>query len=103
MLSITAAGVAVTLTTAHRVLFAELFWTPSLLLQAEDRAHRIGQTEDVKVKYLLLRGGLDDVLWELARRKFRALGEFVEGKEVRDGGWGRSREGKDVERVGDEG
>ena len=61
LLSITAAGVAVTLTSASRVLFAELFWTPSLLIQAEDRAHRIGQTDAVKVKYLILQGGLDEV------------------------------------------
>jgi len=80
LLSITAAGVAVTLTAASRVLFAELFWTPAMLMQAEDRCHRIGQLATVKAKYLIARNTLDDVLWQLADQKIRSLGEFVEGK-----------------------
>jgi SWI/SNF-related matrix-associated actin-dependent regulator 1 of chromatin subfamily A len=60
LLGITAAGVAVTLTASSTVWFAELFWTPALMIQAEDRAHRIGQTSQVQCLYVVAKGTLDE-------------------------------------------
>ncbi len=57
--NIQAAGVGITLTAAHHVVFAELTFTPALLSQAEDRCHRIGQSESVSVQHLVLEGSLD--------------------------------------------
>ena len=51
LLSITAASTGLTLTSAQLVLFAELFWNPGILTQAEDRANRIGQTDSVTIRY----------------------------------------------------
>jgi len=81
VLGITAAGVAVTLTASSTVWFAELFWTPALMIQAEDRCHRIGQNATVKCLYFVATGTLDVLLWDLLEKKFQDLGEFVEGKE----------------------
>ena len=80
VLSITAAGVAITLTAASRAVFAELFWTPAALLQAEDRCHRIGQTAEVQVDYIVAQNSVDDVLWPLVQEKMKVIGEMVEGK-----------------------
>ncbi|EPZ31538.1 P-loop containing nucleoside triphosphate hydrolase domain-containing protein [Rozella allomycis CSF55] len=63
LLSITAASVGLTLTSATTVVFAELYWNPGVLVQAEDRARRIGQKDSVNVHYLLAKGTLDDIFW----------------------------------------
>jgi len=73
LLSITAASTGLTLTSAQLVLFAELFWNPGILTQAEDRAHRIGQTDSVIVRYLVATGTADDHLWTLISQKLDVL------------------------------
>ena len=57
--SIMAAGLGITLTAASHVVFAELDWTPGKVTQAEDRCHRIGQTDNVLVQHLVFDGSLD--------------------------------------------
>lgn len=57
--SILAAGTGITLTASHHVLFAELDWVPANVTQAEDRCHRISQTQPVIVKHLILNNSLD--------------------------------------------
>ncbi|CAG7838280.1 unnamed protein product [Allacma fusca] len=73
VLSITAANAGITLTAASLVLFAELFWNPGILTQAEDRVHRIGQQDCVMVQYLLAKGTADDEIWRLVADKLDVL------------------------------
>jgi len=63
--SIKAAGVGLTLTAASHVVFAELDWTPANMTQAEDRCHRIGQTDSVTVQHLVVNGSLDARMAEI--------------------------------------
>lgn len=67
--NVTPSHQGLTLTAAHHVVFAELHYTPGVIIQAEDRAHRIGQTLPVNVHYLIARGTVDEILWGMIRRK----------------------------------
>nr|XP_025609263.1 helicase SWR1 isoform X4 [Arachis hypogaea] len=49
VLSIKAGGVGLTLTAASTVIFTEQSWTPGDLIQAKDRAYRIGQVSSVNI------------------------------------------------------
>ncbi|XP_041056971.1 DNA annealing helicase and endonuclease ZRANB3 isoform X1 [Carcharodon carcharias] len=69
ILSIKAAGQGLTFTAATHVVFAELYWDPGHLLQAEDRAHRIGQCSSVHIHYLIAKGTLDSLMWSMLKRK----------------------------------
>ena len=72
---ITSAGVGLTLHgdgLNHRVVIAQLPWTPAELRQAEDRLHRIGQTHDVTVDVALCH---IDNLWTIDERLWGVLEE----------------------------
>jgi len=73
ILNILAGGVGITLTKAHTEVFAELDWTPANIAQAEARCHRIGQTEDVNVVFLLAKDSLDSHIFKVIERKMRVL------------------------------
>ncbi|XP_072436174.1 SWI/SNF-related matrix-associated actin-dependent regulator of chromatin subfamily A-like protein 1 isoform X3 [Chiloscyllium punctatum] len=75
VLSITAANMGLTLSSADLVIIAELFWNPGILFQAEDRVHRIGQSNCVDIHYLVARGTADDYLWPIIQEKVKVLGQ----------------------------
>ncbi|XP_076821185.1 SWI/SNF-related matrix-associated actin-dependent regulator of chromatin subfamily A-like protein 1 isoform X1 [Clavelina lepadiformis] len=73
LLSITAANMGITLHSASLVVFAELFWNPGILVQAEDRCYRIGQRDVVNIHYLVAKGTADDYIWEMIKKKLDVL------------------------------
>ncbi|XP_065100649.1 DNA annealing helicase and endonuclease ZRANB3 [Paramisgurnus dabryanus] len=80
ILSIQAAGQGLTFTAASHVVFAELYWNPGHIKQAEDRAHRIGQTIAVHIHYLIAKGTFDTVMWAMLNRKETVTGSALNGK-----------------------
>ncbi|XP_028662380.2 DNA annealing helicase and endonuclease ZRANB3 [Erpetoichthys calabaricus] len=80
ILSIQAAGQGLTFTAATHVVFAELYWNPGHIKQAEDRAHRIGQTSSVHIHYLIAKGTFDTVMWAMLNRKEGVTGNTLNGK-----------------------
>ncbi|CAJ0949171.1 unnamed protein product [Ranitomeya imitator] len=68
-------NMGLTLSSADLVVFAELFWNPGVLIQAEDRVHRIGQTSSVNIHYLVAKGTADDYLWPMIQEKIKVLGQ----------------------------
>ncbi len=67
--SIKAAGVGLTLTAASNVAFVEFPWTYADCCQCEDRAHRIGQKDNVNCYYLIGRRTIDPVLYNIIHVK----------------------------------
>ncbi|NXG30272.1 ZRAB3 endonuclease, partial [Dromaius novaehollandiae] len=80
ILSIQAAGQGLTFTAATHVVFAELYWDPGHIKQAEDRAHRIGQCSSVNIHFLIAKGTLDPLMWAMLNRKAKVTGSTLNGK-----------------------
>lgn len=82
--SMRVAGLGLTLTAAHHVVFAELDWTPSVLTQCEDRCHRIGQEHNLLIQHLVVQGSMDSFMAKkvIAKQKSirKALDEPVEAR-----------------------
>jgi SWI/SNF-related matrix-associated actin-dependent regulator 1 of chromatin subfamily A len=78
---IEAAGVGITLTSAADVAFVELLYTPDDLFQAEDRVHRIGQTKQVTIYYLVAADTIEEDVIEILDRKTKTISQIVEGEE----------------------
>jgi SWI/SNF-related matrix-associated actin-dependent regulator 1 of chromatin subfamily A len=80
VLSIAAAGTGLTITACSTVVFAELYYVPGSLLQAEDRTHRIGQTQPVDVRYLCGTHTLDDHVYNMVSKKLRTTDACLDGR-----------------------
>ena len=62
-------GTGLTLTASSRVAFIEFPWTYSDCEQAEDRAHRNGQKNNVNCYYFLGNGTLDEYMYKIIQTK----------------------------------
>jgi SNF2 family DNA or RNA helicase len=69
LLSTKAGGLGINLTKADYVIFHDLDMNPEADRQAEDRAHRIGQTRPVTVIKLYTEGTVDHSIFDMGTRK----------------------------------
>ena len=69
MLSTRAGGMGLNLQTADTVIIFDSDWNPQMDAQAEDRAHRIGQTRRVKVFTLVCDGTIEEDILRKANEK----------------------------------
>ena len=76
--TIRAAGVGITLTAASNVIFGELDWVPGNITQSEDRCHRIGQTDTVFVRHLVLEGSLDERMAQIIVEKQEVIDKALD-------------------------
>jgi SWI/SNF-related matrix-associated actin-dependent regulator 1 of chromatin subfamily A len=76
--NIQAAGVGITLTAAHEVVFAECSWRPDENAQAAMRCHRIGQTEKVRVRIFSCAGSVDERVQMMLTTKLRELSKIID-------------------------
>ena len=82
--SLKAAREGHTLTKASDVLFVELGWTPGEHSQAEDRCHRIGQSDNVTAWYLLGDGTIDTTMYDLIESKRAVVDAAANGGDFDD-------------------
>lgn len=71
LFSLCATSTGLNLQFCTRILCTELTFHSGHHKQAEARIHRIGQTKEVHITYLLLKGSSDDILWRCLNKKFQ--------------------------------
>jgi hypothetical protein len=68
------------MTAATNVIFAEVHWTPSLMLQAEDRVHRIGQENSVNIYYMYGSETMDEIIFPVLTQKSHVIAETLDAR-----------------------
>lgn len=82
---IKAAGLGITLTASHYVIFAELDFTPAVMNQCEDRAHRIGQKHPLFIYHFVLEGSFDSRMARILLNKQKMIDATISTSEDREG------------------
>jgi SNF2 family DNA or RNA helicase len=81
LISTKAGGTGLNLTGADTVIFYDHDWNPANDNQAQDRAHRIGQTKPVTVYKLISKGTIEEKILERQVRK-QTLADAIIGADV---------------------
>jgi SWI/SNF-related matrix-associated actin-dependent regulator 1 of chromatin subfamily A len=79
LLSTKAGGAGINLACANKVIIFDSSFNPQDDIQAENRAHRVGQTRDVEVIRMVTRGTIEEKIYALGETKL-ALDDRVAGE-----------------------
>ena len=78
LLSTRAGGLGLNLQTADTVIIYDSDWNPHQDLQAQDRAHRIGQKNEVRILRLISSASVEEKILERARYKLDMDGKIIQ-------------------------
>ena len=78
LLSTRAGGLGLNLQTADTVIIYDSDWNPHQDLQAQDRAHRIGQKNEVRILRLISSASVEEKILERARFKLDMDGKIIQ-------------------------
>jgi len=99
MLSTKAGGQGINLACANKVIIFDSSFNPQEDIQAENRAHRVGQTREVEVIRLVTRGTIEENIHQLGETKL-ALDDRVAGEGAEDAD-SKDIQNKKMEAVGE--
>ena len=82
VLSLRAGGIGLNLTAASAVIHFDRWWNPAVEAQAEDRAHRIGQTRPVQTVAYLVTGTIEERIAEILAEKQALFADLIDDVDV---------------------
>ena len=82
LISLKAGGTGLNLTAANIVIHFDPWWNLAAQNQATDRAHRIGQKNEVTVLRLIAQGTIEEKIVELQEKKQELAGKILAGEAV---------------------
>ncbi|KAK5726407.1 hypothetical protein LTR17_012733 [Elasticomyces elasticus] len=80
MISLKAGNAGLNLSMASQVIILDPFWNPYIEEQAIDRAHRLGQLNQVTVHRMLIKETVEDRICEIQERKRDLIGTALDEK-----------------------
>jgi len=75
--NIVSAGVGITLTSAHILIFNNIDFVPGNCRQMQDRIHRIGQKHKVDIYYQMFRGTQYEKIWNTVMKKELVINSII--------------------------
>ena len=82
LISLKAGGLGLTLTRANYVVHMDPWWNPAIEAQATDRAHRIGQKQNVTVYHLIAAGTIEEKIQRLHEQKRELVENILESTDT---------------------